>query len=51
MADEKMQPNNNDRPEPAKPGQVGQREQQSEASAVARPGQRGAPGRKPLFGN
>jgi hypothetical protein len=51
MTDDKMQPNVNDRPEQAKPEQVGQQAQQSQASAAAQPGQRTAPGRRPLFRN
>jgi hypothetical protein len=54
MADDKMQPNLNDRPEQAKPEQEGQRAQQGQtgvASAAAQPSQRVAPGRKPLFRN
>jgi hypothetical protein len=49
MADDKMQPNVNDRPEQAKPEQVGQQAQQRPASAAAPPRQRTAPGRMPLF--
>jgi hypothetical protein len=53
MTDEEMQPNVNDRPEQAKPEQVGQQAQQSQnqASAPGQPGQRAAPGRRPLFRN
>jgi hypothetical protein len=51
MTDDKMHPNVNDRPEQAKPEQVGQQAQQSQASAAAQPGQRTAPGRRPLFRN
>ena len=49
MTDDKMQPNVNDRPEQAKPEQVGQQAQRIQASAAAQPGQRAAPGRRPLF--
>jgi hypothetical protein len=51
MIDDKMQPNVNDLREKAKPEQVGQQAQQSQASTAAQPGQRAAPGRKPLFRN
>jgi hypothetical protein len=47
MTDDKMQSNANDRPEQAKPDQVGQQEQQSQASAATQP----APQRRPLFRN
>lgn len=49
MTDDKMQPNVNERSEQAKPQPVDQHAQQGRASAVAQPGQRTAPGRKPLF--
>ncbi len=51
MTDDKMQPDVNDRSEQAQPEQVDQQAQQSQASAAARPGQRAAPGRRPLFRN
>jgi hypothetical protein len=51
MTDDKVQPNVNDRPEQAKPEQVGQQEQKSQTSAAAQPGQRATPGRRPLFGS
>jgi hypothetical protein len=51
MTDDKIQPNVSDRPEQAKPQQVGQQPQLSPASAAAPPGQRVAPGRRPLFRN
>jgi hypothetical protein len=54
MTDGKTLPNPNDRSEPAKPEQSGQQPQQmqgSAATAVAQPGQRAAPGRRPLFRN
>jgi hypothetical protein len=47
MTDDKTQPNVNDRPERIKPEQA----EQSHAGVAAPPGQRAAPGRKPLFGN
>jgi hypothetical protein len=49
MTDDAMQPSGKDRPERAKPEQVDQREQQSPAGATVQPGQRTAPGRRPLF--
>ena len=49
MTDDRMQPNVNDRPEQAKPEQVGQQAQQRQASAASQPDQRVAPGRRPLF--
>jgi hypothetical protein len=53
MTDDKMQPKVDERyPEQAKPEQVGQQGQQSQPSppnAAAQPGQRAAPGRRPLF--
>jgi hypothetical protein len=51
MIDDKMQPNVNDLPEQAKPEQLSQQAQQSQASTAAQPGQRAAPGRRPLFRN
>ncbi len=49
MTDDKTQPNPDDRPEPAKPGQSGQEAQQRQESASADPGPRVSPGRRPLF--
>lgn len=49
VTDDKMQPNVNERSEQAKPQPVDQHAQQGRASAVAQPGQRTAPRRKPLF--
>ena len=49
MTDNKMLPKVDDRPEQAKPEQVAQQAQQSQAGAAAEPGQRTAPGRRPLF--
>jgi hypothetical protein len=49
MTDDKMQPNDNDRPEQVKPEQVGRQTQQSQRSAAAQPNERPAPGRRPLF--
>jgi hypothetical protein len=49
MTDAKTQPNMNDRPEQAKPQQVGRQAQQSQVSGTAQPAQRVSPGRRPLF--
>jgi hypothetical protein len=52
MTDDKIQPNSNDRPEPAKPVQSSQDAQHRQADvpgAPAQPGQRTTPGRRPLF--
>jgi hypothetical protein len=49
MTDDKTQPNPNDRPEQAKPGESGQEAQQRQESTSAKPGQRVSPGRRPLF--
>ena len=49
MTHDKLQPNVNDRPEQAKPEQVGQQAQKSPATAGVALGQRAVPGRKPLF--
>jgi hypothetical protein len=52
MTDDKNHSNANDRPEQAKPEQAGQQtQQQSQAGAATQPGQRAAPGRRPLFGS
>jgi hypothetical protein len=51
MIDNKMtRPNLTERPEEPKQEAMGQQLQQSQSSAAATPGQRMAPGRKPLFG-
>jgi len=49
MTDDKMQPDANDRPESARPAQVGEKAQESPTSAVAQPAPLAAAGRKPLF--
>jgi hypothetical protein len=49
MTEDKMQPNVDDRPEPAKPEPVAQQAQQNQASAAVQPDRRVAPGRRPLF--
>ncbi len=49
MTDDKTQPNVNEQTGQAKPEQVGQQAQQSQASAAVRPRQRAAPERRPLF--
>ena len=49
MADDKMQPNVNDRPEQAKPEQVREQAQPSQGTSAAQPGQRVTAGRWPLF--
>jgi hypothetical protein len=53
MTDDKMQPNpnGNDRPEQAAPEEPGQQAQQGQPNKPADPGQRVAPGRRPLFRN
>jgi hypothetical protein len=51
VTEDKMQPNVNDRSEPAKSEPVDQQSQQSHANASAQPGQRASPGRKQLFCN
>jgi hypothetical protein len=56
MADDKMVPKVSDHPEQALPEQalpeqVTQQLQQSQVDVAAQPGQRAAPGRRPLFGN
>jgi hypothetical protein len=49
MTDNKMQPNVNDRPEPAKLEQMSQQSRQSQANTSDQPGQRAMQGRRPLF--
>ncbi len=49
MTDAKTPPNENDRVEQAKREQVDQHTQQSQTSTAAQPGERRAPGRRPLF--
>ncbi len=51
MADDKMVPKVNDQPEQALPEQVTQQLQHIQVDVAAQPGQRAAPGRRPLFGN
>lgn len=51
MADDKMPPNMDDRPEQTKPEQAGQHPSQAQTSAAATPAKRALPGRKPLFRN
>jgi hypothetical protein len=49
MTDDKTEVNANDRAGQAKPEQVNQQPQRSEAGAAERPDRRVAPGRMPLF--
>ncbi len=56
MADDKIQPNVNDRPEQARPGHAKPKEdeeqtRQHQSGSPAQPAQRTAPGRRPLFRN
>lgn len=49
MTDDKIQPNVNDRHEQTKPERVGQQAHLSPIDTGVQPGQRVAPGRRPLF--
>ena len=49
MTDDRKQANMSDRPEEGKPEQADQQTRQSQANAVAQPGQNAVPGRRPLF--
>ena len=51
MADSKTEPNESDRLEEARPEEVSQQAQPSQASKLVQQDQRIAPGRKPLFRN
>jgi hypothetical protein len=52
MTDDKLQPNQSDRPEQARPKRLGDDAQEHQAAVLDAPAQGGqppAPGRKPLF--
>ena len=49
MADDKMVQKVNEQPEQARPEQVAQQSRQSQVGVAGQPGQRAAPGRRPLF--
>jgi hypothetical protein len=49
MTDDKTPPNENDRPEQAKPSPADQQIQQRHTSSAAQPEERPALGRRPLF--
>ncbi len=49
MTDDKMQSNENNRPEQAKPEPAGQPAPSRQTRAPAQPSERPAPGRRPLF--
>jgi len=51
MMDDKLPPNVIGESEQIKPESLNRKAEQSPPSAAAQPGERAAPGRRPLFGN